>query len=178
MNDLNAIASTLNLMNYAVLDLQTPLATPSSFSCDALPLVVIPRQSAGAAGGAMEQGEGTIRLLSPSPFGDNPTHITSLGNSDALEVGRFLVYYHPSQDQDFRKLKGLVANCLDVASAQVYIETMVLEVREEDSDQLGLEYSKADGDKFITFGGLMPGSNSIDFLRDTLRDPFSLERIY
>ncbi|MGJ8686223.1 MAG: hypothetical protein ACSHWQ_02005, partial [Spongiibacteraceae bacterium] len=173
-NDLQSIASTLTLMGYNVLDLQSPMPLPSAFSCEQLPLVVIPQLSSGAnssIGSMNGQGGG-------DQYGSNATHITPLGNSDASELDRFLAYYHPSQEQAFKKLKWLVAKRLDVASAQVYIETMVLEVREEDSQEFGLEYSKADGDKFITLGGLVPGSDTIDFLRDTLRNPFSDSNIY
>ena len=185
-NDLTAIASTLSLMGYEVLDLHSPVPFQSAFSCDDLPLIVIPRQSSGASSsisdmssGAMGQGQDNqVGYPGASQYGNNPTHITPLGNSDASEVDRFLVYYHPSQEKAFKKLNWIVANRLDVASAQVYIETMVLEVREEDSEEFGLEYSKADGDKLITLGGLIPGGNTIDFVRDTLTDPFSGEKIY
>ncbi|WP_373080550.1 type II secretion system protein GspD [Zhongshania sp.] len=175
-NDLSTIASTLNLMGYGVVDLRNPTATPNGFSCAELPLLVIPSQSTGAmrasarvnggSGGGNSSGFGG----GSQQYGGAAAEISPLGYSDASEMDRFLVYYHPSQEQAMKKLQWLVANKLDVASAQVYIETMVLEVREEDSEEFGFEYSKADNDKMFTLGGLIPGGDTVDFTRDTIAD--------
>lgn len=159
-SDLPSIASTLSLMGYGVLNPQGMDNQAQSYSCDQLPLVILPPRSP----------ELNLSLSDPGGSYGGGAPVNSLGYSDASELDRFLVYYHPERSNEYDKLKWLVAEKLDVASSQVYIETMVLEVREEDSEEFGLEYSKADGDKFFTLGGLVPGGDTIDFIRDTITD--------
>ena len=167
---LPSIASTLSLMGYGVIDQQGMMMEPAGiYSCSDLPLVVIPPR-------AQELSLSLTNELGSQYSGEK--QITPLGYSDASELDRFLVYFHPSQINQYNKLKWLVAEKLDVASSQVYIETMVLEVREEDSEEFGIEYSKADGDKFFTLGGLVPGGDTIDFIRDTITDPDTGLQIY
>jgi general secretion pathway protein D len=177
-NDLSSIANTLRLMGYGIVDLRGPVSTSQGFSCNELPLLVIPSRSTGdgrsggrAISSAGSGGQGGYS--GSSGQGAAATAITPLEYSDASELDRFLIYYHPAQERALQKLKWLVAQKLDVPSAQVYIETMVLEVREEDSEEFGLEYSKADGDKFFTLGGLMPGGDTVDFVRNTIIDPLT-----
>lgn len=173
-NDLSSIANTLLLMGYSIVDLREPVSTSSGFSCNELPLLVIPSRSTGGGrlGGSSisSVGSGGQSGYSGSSAA---TTISPLAYSDTSELDRFLIYYHPAQKRAVQKLKWLVAQKLDVPSAQVYIETMVLEVREEDSEEFGLEYSKADGDKFFTLGGLLPGGDTVDFVRNTIVDPLT-----
>lgn len=167
-SDLQSIAGTLSLMGYGVLDQYGAKSELPKLSCDELPLIVIPKQSPDL-NLSLNDNRGGSGAGGP---------IETLGYSNASELDRFLTYYHPSQVDEYNKLKWLVAEKLDVASTQVYIETMVLEVREEDSEELGFEYSKADGDKFFTLGGLVPGGDTVDFIRDTISDPYSGLQVY
>lgn len=179
-NDLSSIANTLNLMGYSVMDLRNPVLPPSGFACDQLPLLVIPTQSTGSGrpgtGGGMSPAPGGYG--GPGPHGSSATSITPLDYSDASELDRFIVYYHPSQKLAVDKLRWLVATKLDAPSAQVYIETMVLEVRQEDSEEFGMEYSKADNDKLFTLGNLVPGLDTTAFERNTIVDAFTGVRVF
>jgi general secretion pathway protein D len=169
-NDLSTIATTLNIMSYNILDLQRGDAGLGRYSCEDLPIVVMPFQPQD------------LKLSFNSQVGGagvgNSANIGSLGKSNAADLDRFLVYYHPKQPEKFDKLKWLVANKLDVPAAQVYIETMVLEVREEDSEEFGIQYDKADGDKLFSLGNLVPGGNTFDYVRDSIVDTLTGARIF
>mgnify|MGYP000479857758 CR=1 FL=1 len=168
--DMKNAAATLSSMGYPVINHQGQINQGQRFSCEDLPVIVIPShaQSQNASFG----GDGF------KAQGASSTHVTQLSNSSAADFDRFLVYFHPSEKQKFAKLDWLVKQKLDVPAAQVYIETMVLEVREEDSEEFGIQYDKADGDKLFSIGGLSPGDNTVDFLRDTFIDPLSGAKIF
>jgi general secretion pathway protein D len=58
-------------------------------------------------------------------------------------MDHLLVFYHPEQQAAVDRLQYLLRTKIDVPSAQVYIETLVLEVSEEDSKELGISYENA-----------------------------------
>ena len=176
-NDVSAVTSTLQVMGYQVLNLQLQQRSPVSFRCEDLPVVVVsslPHNLTVSFGNSA----GDPSSYNGQSGQGSSTAINSLGNSNAADFDRILTYYHPSQTEQFEKLKWLVSEKLDAPAAQVYIETMVLEVREEDSEEFGIQYDKASGDKLFSLGGLIPGEDTVSFLRDTLTDPFSGAKIY
>jgi len=163
--DVTSVASTLNIMGYRVVNLQQAAGSQASnFSCDELPVVVVQSQPSNL--------KLSFDPLHATQIGS--TTVKPLAKSNAAEIDRLLVYYHPSRADEYEKLSWLVADKLDVPAAQVYIETMVLEVREEDSKEFGIDYQKADGDKLWSLGSLVPGaSDTANFVRNTLTDPES-----
>jgi len=159
-NDLSTVATTLEVMGYRVIDLQSATQAATKFSCDQLPVIVVPARA-------------TKQKLDFQPIQStqgNSTSIKTLSESNAAEIDRFIVYYHPGQVNQFEKLNWLVTDKIDVPAAQVYIETMVLEVRQEDSEEFGIDFSKADGDKSISLGSLVPGSTTLEFINDSTVD--------
>jgi len=168
-HDISTVANSLKIMGYNVINLRNPGETGKiNYNCDDLPVVVI--QS------LPEQ----LKLSFNDPQTEQKeqefgvTSIGSLGNSNAGELDNIMVYYHPERLKDVNKLKWLIAEKLDVASAQVYIETMVLEVREEDSKEFGINFSKGSGDTLLSLGSLgSPVDSTLGWIRDTFVDPLS-----
>ena len=170
-HDLSSMAMTLNLMGYVVLDASVESA--SQFNCDELPVIVLPSQANNLK---VAFGENNSEGYNISDAGG--TKISPLGTSNVAELDRLLVYYHPSKANKFEKLKWLVYEKLDVPAPQVYIETMVLEIREEDSQEFGIQYDKVNGDKSISIGSLMPGLDTFNYLKNSIIDPLNGENVY
>ncbi|MGB0496478.1 MAG: type II secretion system protein GspD [Kangiellaceae bacterium] len=157
-NDTFTISSTLQVMGYNVLNLQNKTHQSKSFGCKDLPVVVVPFQSA----------EQKLSFPTIEPSESNPNSVNTLTKSNAAEIDRFLVYYHPKQADQFEKINWLVAERLDIPAAQVYIETMVLEVRQEDSEEFGIDYKRVNGDKSLSLGSLVPGSDILNYISDQI----------
>lgn len=171
-NDLSTISTSLQVMGYQVINLQTPNFDPNKlYGCDELPVVVmqsIPENLKltfnDAAGGEGQGGVGKT--------------VNTLGKSNAGELDRFLVYYHPQQAEKFKKLDWLISHKLDSPSAQVYIETMVLEVREEDSKEFGLQFEEGQSDALFTLGALAIGENSLAGVVNEMINPDTGVKVY
>ena len=172
-HDLSSMALTLNLMGYKVLDASLDAQPASKFNCDELPVIVLPSQDQDLkVSFGDEDGEG----YNIADAGG--TNISQLGASNVAELDRLLVYYHPSKAQTFNKLKWLISEKLDVPAPQVYIETMVLEIREEDSKEFGIQYDKVNGDKSISIGSLIPGLDTFNYLKNSIIDPLNGTNVY
>jgi len=174
-HQLSTVSNSLSAMGYRVINLQTPDFDPfASFSCDELPVIVI------------QSTPQKLKLsFTDNSISDNSQYemassgsVSDMGSSNAGELDSFLVYYHPEQRSELNKLKWLVSHKLDAPSSQVYIETMVLEVREEDSKEFGLNFQKADGDKLLSLGALETGSSTIEWMKNTIIDPDSGLQIF
>lgn len=168
-HQLSTVTTSLGAMGYKVVNLQTPDYDPSAlFSCDELPVVVvqsIPEELKLTFTGKTYNEEDDLSESETSSGA-----ISSLSKSNAGELDSFLVYYHPDQKMELQKLKWLVSNKLDVPSAQVYIETMVLDVREEDSKEFGIDFQKGKGNKLLSLSTLNGGESSLDFIKNTFTD--------
>lgn len=171
-NDLSTISSSLQVMGYQVINLQTPNFDPNRlYSCDDLPVIVMqsfPEDLKLTFNDAIG-GEGQ---------GGGAKTVNTLGKSNGGELDRFLVYYHPKQAEKFKKLDWLITHKLDTPSSQVYIETMVLEVREEDSKEFGLQFEKGSVDSLFTLGALGIGENTLTGVVNRMIDPDTGENIY
>jgi hypothetical protein len=55
-----------------------------------------------------------------------------LRRANAVDLDQLIVFYHESQTVKIERFEVLLNSIVDAASPQVYIETMVLEVSEED----------------------------------------------
>jgi general secretion pathway protein D len=174
--DLSTVSKSMSVMGYTVIDLQDLNSSnlASTYTCEELPIVVMqsrPEQlkvnftdSAGNDSGGYSP-EGMVQS------GGNT--VNPLGRSNAGELDSFLSYYHPTQKEKFNKLNWLVQRKLDLPSAQVYIETLVLEVREEDSEEFGISFQQGSGDKLLSFGALSAGEGALSWIKDTFIDPDS-----
>ncbi len=184
---LPTIAASLSAMGYNVMDLQQPALGGAGYTCQDLPVVTMLSQPGdmkvtfgdtitsvqeyGQQASGMQQYGQQMPGMAPSP--------TSPGASpNSSELDHFLVYYHPDQAGKFEKLQWLVANKLDAPAAQVYIETMVLEVRDEDSQEFGVEFTESFRDRTLGLGALEAGGPSLSYIRSTLRDAETGLRIF
>jgi general secretion pathway protein D len=174
--DLSTVSKSMSVMGYTVIDLQdlNSSSLARTYTCEELPIVVVqsrPEQlkvnftdsggndSGAYSSGGMEQSGGNT--------------VNPLGQSNAGELDSFLSYYHPTQKEKFNKLNWLVQRKLDLPSAQVYIETLVLEVREEDSEEFGIAFQEGRGDRLLSLGALSPGEGALGWIKDTFVDPTS-----
>lgn len=171
-NDLSTISTSLQVMGYQVINLQALSFDPNRlYSCDELPVVVMPSfpedlklTFTDAIGGEGQGGSGKT--------------VNALGKSNAGELDRFLVYYHPKQAEKFKKLDWLITHKLDTPSAQVYIETMVLEVREEDSKEFGIQFEEGGIDSLFTLGALGAGEKGLLGVVNNMINPDTGVKVY
>ncbi len=189
-NSLGTIAASLAAMGYNVMDLQQPAFSGVGYACQDLPVVTVLSQPADmkvsfgdVVTSVQEYGQVPQPYGQPGGYAPQPAQMPAAPSSldaspNASELDRFLVYYHPEQQREFDKLQWLVANKLDEPSAQVYIEAMVLEVRDEDSSEFGVEFEQAMGDRTFGLGTLTAGEPALSFLRNTIRDPETGLRLF
>lgn len=153
-----------------------------SFDCASLPVIVKPpklrdhRQSFDsgdflgiAAGSNSYSSYGEVE-------GDISPALHPLSKPNSSEVDNLLVFYHPNHPEQYRKVRQLVRDRLDIASNQVYIEGMVLEVSSDGLNELGVQYDRVDPGNKGSIGlgilGASPtsagGAPVISLIRDTL----------
>jgi len=168
--DLSTISQSLRVMGYNIIDLQQQggTAQAQTYTCDDLPVVLsqaLPRELKLNFNSPGDSG-----AYSANSGGGNT--VNQVGQSNAGELDSFITYYHPEQREKFDKLNWLVQERLDAPSAQVYIETLVLEVREEDSSEFGVGYTKGDNDTGYSLGaGSAGGGETLSWIKDTFVDP-------
>lgn len=170
-SSLQTIAASLAAMGYNVIDLQQSAIGNTEYSCDDLPVVTMLSQP-GDLKVAFGDTIGSVQDSNQMPEvqGLDESFSSLAASPNASELDRFLVYYHPDQAIEFDKLKWVVANRLDEPSTQVYIETMVLEVRHEESSEFGVEYTENFSDRTLGLGSFDSGQPSLSYLRETFRD--------
>jgi general secretion pathway protein D len=160
--DVAGSTALLRTMGYPVLD--TSAGSTLAFACENLPVLVQPgapeelqmTHDAGVnATGNAVTGDLTVRALRPS---------------NTVDTDHLLVFYHPEQAAEIERLQALVRNVIDVPSPQVYIETLVLEVSEEDSKELGISYENANigSNSLLNLGALeVDNDGTAGFTRST-----------
>lgn len=180
----STVSDLLSVMGYTVVRSGSADSEALAYDCTQLPIIVSVSVSGsskaaglGDYGLADQQGEGYEEY--PSEEG-SPQVEALPDSSNAGEVDSLLAYYHPQKESEYQKLKWLIKNKLDTPSAQVYIETMVLEVREEDSDEFGVQFSKGDSEAntLLSLGALDVGLNTFGWIKDTFTDPLTGENVF
>lgn len=179
----STVSDLLSVMGYTVVRSGSADSEALAYDCTQLPIIVSVSVSGsskaaglGDYGLADQQGEGYEEYPS-----EEESQVAALpDSSNAGEVDSLLAYYHPQKESEYQKLKWLIKNKLDTPSAQVYIETMVLEVREEDSDEFGVQFSKGDGEAntLLSLGALDVGLNTFGWIKDTFTDPLTGENVF
>ena len=172
--ELSTVSKSLNVMGYEVIDLQGLDSSPMAnmFTCDQLPVVVIQSRPEQLKVNFNDNGGDDSGAYSSVSMDQNSGNtVNPLGQSNTGELDSFLTYYHPDQVEQFNKLNWLVQRKLDAPSAQVYIETLVLEVREEDSEEFGITFQEGRGDRLLNLGSLVPGDTTLGWVKDTFTDP-------
>ena len=145
----------------------------TKYACSDLPIILVPRPHdennlvinsesaiAPAYGGPAQMGMGTL--------GFGP-----LRKANAYDLDQVLVFYHHTQIDDMVRFEQLLRNIVDTPSPQVYIETMVLEVSEEDSKELGVAYQTATlgSNSLLSLGSLgIDEGPTVDYERNTRQD--------
>lgn len=180
--ELSTVSQSMRVMGYQVIDLQEPgvAGTPAqTYTCDELPIVVIQSRPEQLKVNFSDNNSDDSGVYSPNDMsGSSGKTVNQLGQSNAGELDSFLTYYHPQQSEKYNKLNWLVQRKLDVPSAQVYIETLVLEVREEDSEEFGIAFQEGRGDRTLSVGAMSPGDNTLGWIKDTFLDPESGMQIF
>ncbi len=159
--DVPGSAALLSTMGYQVFNAADGVG--QRFDCDALPVVIVPTvpdeslvvHVAGVnASESGATGDLTVRPLRPA---------------NTVDMDHLLVFYHAEQQAAVESLEYLLHNSIDVPSPQVYIETMVLEVSEEDSKELGISYESAiGGNSLLNLGASEVGEgDTAGFTRNT-----------
>lgn len=145
------------------------------YSCDDLPLVLVPRpheESSLVLGGNRAAIQGNSQGGS-AQTGVGNLAISPLRRANAVDLDQLIVFYHESQTVKIERFEALLGSIVDTASPQVYIETMVLEVSEEDSKELGVAYQTANigTNSLLQLGSLGIGDGpTVDFERNTRQD--------
>lgn len=176
--ELSTVSQSMRVMGYQVIDLQEPgiAANPAqTYTCDDLPIVVIQSRPEQLK---VNFSDDSAAYSSDNMSGSTGNTVSQLGQFNAGEMDGFLTYYHPQQREKFDKLNWLVQRKLDVPSAQVYIETLVLEVREEDSEEFGIALQEGRGDRTLSVGALSPGERTLGWIKDTFLDPITGLQIF
>lgn len=150
---------------------------PVRYTCKDLPLILLPRP----------HDEKNLTIGSKDDGGRNPSTAgypdqdISVGNlaigplrkANAVDLDQLIVFYHESQQVEMERFALLLDEVVDTASPQVYIETMVLEISEEDSKELGVAYQTANigSNSLLQLGALGVGEGpTVDYERNTRQD--------
>ena len=149
---------------------EVPPGAVGKYSCSDLPLVLVPlpheesnlviSNDAPSQGASRQSGTGNIG-------------ISPLRRANTVDLDQLIVFYHEAQTVEMERFGALLNSVVDTASPQVYIETMVLEVSEEDSKELGVAYQTANigSQTLLQLGTLGIGDGpTVDFERNTRRD--------
>jgi len=155
-------------------------AASGRYGCSELPLVLLPRPHEESN---LTISSNSTSLPDPSAPGGYTNQIseTGVGNlaikplrkANSVDLDQLIVFHHESQLAQMERFEKLLANVVDTASPQVYIETMVLEVSEEDSKELGVAYQTANigNNNLLQLGSLgIDEGPTVDFERNTRRD--------
>jgi general secretion pathway protein D len=147
-----------------------------TYSCADLPVVMLPspinegRLEFNIGASDDDSGGGGYGDDSGGDSGSKPLH--SMRKPHSGETDQILVFYHPSQKQQFVQLLGLV-RLLDLRARQIYIEGLVLEVSEDALRETGIKFSKIrTGDGIFEIGGISAspvaagGAKVLDLIRD------------
>ncbi len=135
----------------------------------------------GAYGSSGGGGYGSPSSSGGSVGGDISPALHPISKPHTGETDNMLVFYLDEKEEDVLRLRELVSTQLDVRATQIYVEGLVLEVSEDGLDELGMEYRRVDpdGNRIYSVGSTSAspvaagGTNVVNFVRDTLIDPFS-----
>lgn len=155
-------------------------APADRYGCNDLPLILLPLQHSERD---LTISSNSTSMPDPSAPGGYTNQIseTGVGNlaikplrkANAVDLDQLIVFYHESQTAEMERFEALLDEVVDTASPQVYIETMVLEVSEEDSKELGVAYQTANigSNNLLQLGALgIDDGPTVDFERNTRRD--------
>lgn len=181
--DILSAAHLLNVMGYNTrVDEVTEDAssfaktTRELFGCADLPLVIVPRTQEETSLTLSHQERPDGYVGAGGQVGTGNLAFGALRRVHAVDLDQMMIFYHEENAAKVERLEETLRNVIDTPSAQVYIETMVLEVSEEDSKELGVSYSTAniggaDGNNLLNLGVLEVGDgDTVGFERDTTRD--------
>ncbi len=146
-------------------------AHQKKYSCSELPLVLVPRPDEESNLIIGAKSEESARNINYTGVGN--LEILPLRKAHAVDLDQLIVFYHDSQIVQMERFTELLRSVVDTASPQVYIETMVLEVSEEDSKELGVAYQTANigSNSLLQLGSLGVGEGpTVDFERNNRQD--------
>ena len=161
--DMESSIAMLSAMGYSFIGADNP---NPRISCQALPAILFPvgldgdRMMASTADSGPYAGAGNL-------------NIAPLPKVNSVDLDELVVFFHPGQQAELQRLEAAIEQIVDTASPQVYIETMVLEVSEETSRDLGISYTTGNigTNNLLSLGSLEPGDgDTVNFRRNTRRN--------
>ncbi len=183
--DVSSAIMLLETMGYNTISHANPASAANSrfaasggearYNCDDLPLVLLPRphDESNLTIGSTNSTQMGEYAMQTSQSGVGNLGISRLRKANAVDLDQLIVFYHESQLVKMERFEALLGEVVDIASPQVYIETMVLEMSEEDSKELGVAYQTANigGNSLLQLGSLGVGEGpTVDFERNTRQD--------
>jgi general secretion pathway protein D len=144
------------------------------YSCNDLPLILAPRphEESSLVISSDAQSRGTYPASTVQTSAGS-LGISPLRKANTVDLDQLIVFYHEAQTIQMERFEALLGSVVDTASPQVYIETMVLEVSEEDSKELGVAYQTANigSQSLLQLGTLGIGEGpTVDYERNTRQD--------
>ncbi|QKQ26886.1 hypothetical protein [Candidatus Reidiella endopervernicosa] len=161
----------LSVMGYNLIDLSSVALgiNAGRYTCDQLPVIVLPT----APDDTQMTFVGGEQLHGSAAGATGNLTINPLRKSNSSNLDRLLVFYHPEQKQDLDELTATVSERIDTASAQVFIETLVVEISSEDSKELGVEWQSANigNHTLLTLGQMeIKDGDSVSYESNTRMD--------
>lgn len=150
-----------------------PPVPTAGYGCADLPLVLVPSphdDSNLVISDNPAAAPSAAYAPAPAHAGVKNLGIFPLRKANAVDLDQLIVFYHESQILKMERFEALLTSVVDTASPQVYIETMVLEVSEEDSKELGVAYQTANigSNSLLQLGSLGIGDGpTVDYERNT-----------
>ena len=169
--DVASSVAMLSAMGYSVL---SPENSDGAISCQQLPAILSPGLFRYVPEVPVERTRDISQVLDTSSYSSTSSlDIALLPDVDSSDLDELIVFFHPSQRPEIQRLEATIDRVVDAPSPQVYIETMVIEVSQEVSRDLGIRYTTANigSNNLLSLGVLEPGDgDAVSFERNTRRD--------
>ncbi len=143
------------------------------FGCDDLPVVMLNSEPDDSKMSFFPEGAGSTMPSAAISYQDRAAlaNLNRIDRSHSGDIDRLMVFYHPERASALSRFQDHLRHIVDAPAAQVYIEAWVLEISEEDSRELGIQYSEdIRDDAVITVGDVDGEGDTLDYLYDNRTD--------
>lgn len=173
--DVDAAIDVLSAIGYTtriVGGQNTNVAPGERFNCESLPVIMLNAEPDDSKMTFFPDGSNEMTSQANAyREGAALANLNRIERSHSGDIDRLMVFYHPEQPQVLSRFEDHVRQVVDAPAAQVYIEGWVLEVGEEDSRELGIQYAEdIREDGLITLGSIDGDGDTVDFTSDNRVD--------
>ncbi len=143
------------------------------FDCSDMPVVMLNSEPDDSKMSFFPEGAGSTVPSAAISYQDRAAlaNLNRIDRSHSGDIDRLMVFYHPEQPHALSRFQDHLRHIVDAPAAQVYIEAWVLEISEEDSRELGIQYSEdIRDDAVITVGDVDGEGDTLDYLYDNRMD--------